>query len=323
LKKWIEVVDRRSPAFGACLCLAAALGACNCTPDRQAASRPRGADQAPLSQGTITASLHRYVESSAAEPFEQFSITALFPRYGRAAKDLVDGLIEGRVPELYVALDQCVAPVPSVRQRTRRVSDAEGTAVELADVGDLSIETDGRKAMLPTQTFPDLLRAIDGVTYAANDEMGVAFSPSATYTIHAAGTDEISSFDVVLDAPEDLGEITVDGVSPAEQVPVIRRGEPLELTWESGGGYGDEVFAKISWSGMGLPLSMDCRMRDDGQFTVPGDMTAAMRDPLAAGEAEMTVSRVRQTAFRAKGLDSGEFSFVLSTSFLVRFENVP
>jgi hypothetical protein len=52
-------------------------------------------------------------------------------------------------------------------------------------------------------------------------------------------------------------------------------------------------------------------------------MTAALQDPLVAGEAEMTLSRVRQTAFRAKGLDNGELSFVLSTSFLVRFDAVP
>jgi hypothetical protein len=323
LKKWTEAsYHRRSPG-AALIFAAAALAACTGQSPRGEGGRPGGAADGIVSEGTITAALHRYVENGSSEPFEQFSITALFPRFRRSAKELVDSLVGGGVPELYVALDQCAAPAPVVQARPRRIVAAEGTAIELVDVGDLSVEIDGRRTVLPTQTFPDLLRAIDGVTYAANDDMGVEFSPAATYTIHSAGADEISRFDVVLDAPEDLGEITVGGASPAEQVPTLRRGEPIEITWEGAGGYGDEVFAKITWSNVGLPLSMDCRMRDDGRFTVPGDLTAGMRDPLATGEAEMTISRVRQTAFRAKGLDSGEFDFVLSTSFLVRFETVP
>jgi len=303
-----------------CACLA-----CACSGERDpggdAAKKP--AEQ-PIARGAIIAELHRYIESGGAEPFERFSLTALFPRYRRHAKELVDSLVGGRVPELFVAPDSCiVASAPSAPRRPRPPSSDEGTAIELVDVGDLSVESDGKRTMLPTQTFPDLMRVIDGVTYAVDDEMGAVFSPASTYTIHAEGADEIARFDVVLDAPEDLGEITVEGVSPAEQMPVIRRGEPLEITWEGGGGYGDEVFAKISWSNLGLPLTAECRMRDDGVFTVPSDLTAGMRDQLASGEAEMTLSRVRQTSFRAKGLDSGEFSFVLSTSFLVRFEAVP
>lgn len=313
---------RRRPIRGLAL-LAAALAPLACAQEGPVTAGGGRPPDAPVSQGAITASLNRYVESGPAEPFEKFSVTGLFPRYGRSGKKLVESLMEGRVPQSDAAFDQCAAPSPVVRGKPRRMGAVQGTEIELVDVGDMSIELDGRKTALPTQTFPDLLRVIDGVTYGADDAMGAVFAPARTYTIRASGSDEVPGFDVSLDAPEDLGEITVGGVSPAEQIPVVRRGEPLEITWEGGGGYGDEVFAEIRWSGAGLALSMDCRMRDDGRFTVPREMTAAMRDPLIAGEAEMTLSRVRQTAFRAGGLDSGDFSFVLSTSFLVRFEAVP
>jgi hypothetical protein len=322
LKKWVEPPSSRALAFSFCLALAA-VASTACGPDRGAEGASQGADEALTSQGSITVTLHRYLESGANEPYEKLGVTALFPRYRPSDATLVDTLLGERVPELDVAIDQCESPAPLVPLRPRRMSTTDGTAIELADVGDLSIEYDQEKITLPTQTFPDLLHAIDGVTYVADDKRGLRFDPTATYTVHASGTDEVARFDVVLDAPEDLGEVSLDGVSPAEQTPIVRRGAPLRITWEGGGGYGDEVIATISWSSMGLPLSMSCRMRDDGSFVVPGEITAALQDPLVAGEAEMTLSRVRQTAFRAKGLESAEFSFVLSTSFLVRFDAVP
>ena len=322
MKKWIELPSgsARAPVLWLALAAAVAVG---CGPSREAADPPKSTGDAPTSQGSITATLHRYVESGASEPYEDFGIAALFPRYRPTDASLVDTLLGERVPETDVAIDQCESPAPLVQLRSRRLGYSEGTAIELADVGDLSVEYSGQKITLPTQTFPDLLHAIDGVTYAADDKRGLRFEPAATYTVHASGTDEVARFDVVLDAPEDLGDVALDGVSPAEQIPTVRRGAPLSITWEGGGGYGDEVIATIRWSSTGLPLSMSCRMRDDGIFVVPAEMTAALQDPLVAGEAEMTLSRVRQTAFRAKGLDNGELSFVLSTSFLVKFDAVP
>jgi hypothetical protein len=322
LKKWTERPFTNARTVALCVSLAAAAPA-GCGPDRDAAGTSPNADAALTSQGSITATLHRYVESGTSEPYEEFGVTALFPRYRPPDAALVDTLVGKRVPEIDVAIDQCESPAPLVPLRPRRMGTIGGTTIELADVGDLSVEYSGKRITLPTQTFPDLLHVIDGVTYVGDDEHGLRFEPAQTYTVHASGTDEVAHFDVVLDAPEDLGDVTLDGVSPAEQTPVVRRGAPLAITWEGGGGYGDEVIATVSWSSMGLPLSMSCRMRDDGSFVVPSEMTAALQDPLVAGEAEMTVSRVRQTAFRAKGLASGELSFVLSTSFLVRFDAVP
>jgi hypothetical protein len=322
LKKWTERPFPNVRTVALCVSLAAAAPT-GCGPDRDAAGTSPSADTALTSQGSITATLHRYVESGASEPYEEFGVTALFPRYRPSDAALVDTLVGERVPEIDVAIDQCESPAPLVPLRPRRLSTTDGATIELADVGDLSVEYSGKRITLPTQTFPDLLHVIDGVTYVGDDEHGLRFEPAQTYTVHASGTDEVAHFDVVLDAPEDLGDVALDGVSPSEQTPVVRRGAPLAITWEGGGGYGDEVIATVSWSSMGLPLSMSCRMRDDGSFVVPGEMTAALQDPLVAGEAEMTVSRVRQTAFRAKGLASGELSFVLSTSFLVKFDAVP
>jgi hypothetical protein len=276
-----------------------------------------------VSRGLITAGLNRYIDAKTDEPFEQFGVTGVFASYDVEREHLVEHLLGARVPEPDLALDTCSSPSPVVmlmaRRPTRRDDSGIETAIELIDVGDLSVTYADLSRAIPTRTFPDLLKVIDGVIYTADEAQGVQFVPGETYTLHATGTEEVSPFEVVLDAPDDLGIVKLDGVAPAERAPVIRRGEDLEIVWD-GAGWGDEVIASLSWTGMGLPWSMTCRMRDDGLFVVPGQLIEGLHDPLASSDEEMTLSRVRQVAFRSSGLSSGAFSFVVSDSFPVRFE---
>jgi hypothetical protein len=191
--------------------------------------------------------------------------------------------------------------------------------VELLDAGNLTLAVDGVAIPVPTRAFPDLLKVIDGVMYSAEENRGIRFLPGSTYTIRSAGSDLVGPFEVVLEAPEDLGDVKLAGVSPLEQPPPVSRGDDLELTWE-GAGWGDEVIAEFSWTSLGLPWSMVCRMRDDGSFLVPGERTRNLHDPLRTGDEELILSRVRQVAFRAAGLSGGAFSFVVTVRFPVRYD---
>jgi hypothetical protein len=274
-----------------------------------------------VSRGQITAGINRYVEAKSEEPFEQFGINGVFARYDEEKEDLVEHLLGTHVPELDLPPDTCSSPSPvliTARRAFGKHESAIETAIELVDVGDLSVTYVDEQMAIPTRTFPDLLKVIDGVIYAVDETQGVRFLPGETYTLHATGTDEVAPFEVVLDAPGDLGDVKIDGVQPDEGMPQIRRGQDLMITWE-GAGWGDEVIATLTWSGMGLPWSMNCRMRDDGLFVVPGQLIEGLHDPLAASDEEMTLARVRQVSFRSDGLSSGAFSFVVSNSFPVRF----
>jgi len=278
-----------------------------------------------VSRGQITAAINRYFEAGSEEPFEQFGINGVFARYDVEKEETVERLLGTRVPEPDLPPDTCSSPSPVLDLYVRRPATPEGATVEnairLIDVGDLSVSFGGETRAMPTRTFPDLLRVIDGVIYTADETRGVGFVPGETYTFHATGTDEVAPFEVVLEAPKDLGEIKLDDVRPDEKTPQIRRGQDLAITWE-GAGWGDEVIATLTWSGMGLPWSMTCRMRDDGLFVVPGQLTEGLHDPLAASDEELTLSRVRQVSFRSNGLTSGAFSFVVSSSFPVSFGSV-
>jgi hypothetical protein len=106
----------------------------------------------------------------------------------------------------------------------------------LLDAGNLTLAVDDVTLSVSTRTFPDLLKVVDGVIYSIEESRGARFSPGATYSFRSSGTDAVGPFEVVLEAPEDLGEVKLGGVSPAEQLPGVRRGEDLELTWEGAAG---------------------------------------------------------------------------------------
>ena len=269
-------------------------------------------------QGIIVATASRFISDAGSEPFEQFDFIAMFPRYRTDQQQAVESLLETHVPLTDLPLDSCATPEP---QLSRKTEDEKHVAVSLLDAGDMFVIADSKKIAIPTRTFPDLLKVIDGVIYSASPSHGMEFVPGQTYTVKNTGADSVGSFEVVLEAPKDLGEITVAGTSPDDNIPTILSGAPAVIRWE-GEGYGDEVIADINWSDMGLSWSTTCRMKDDGHFVIPADITGQMGSELAKQTHEMRLSRLRQVSFAAPFITSGDFSFVASTSFLVEIDKM-
>ncbi len=273
--------------------------------------------QTPLvSRGQVTASFNRYIESGSDEPFEQFALNGVFVRYDSENANTAESLWDDAATETDVGLDACTRPAPVLDQV--KLDNRTESPIELLDVGNLTVTFGDQKKPIPTRTFPDLLKVIVGVMYSVDDTQGVVFSPGEDYDLRASGTGNVSRFRVVLEAPEDLGEVKVDGMVPGEETPVLNRGHAIELTW-SGDGYGDEVIATLSWTSMGSPWSINCRMRDDGRFIIPSTITAELPDSLTSTDEEIQLRRVRQVAFRSPDLSRGSFRFIVSTSFPVAF----
>jgi hypothetical protein len=270
-----------------------------------------------VSRGIITASFNRYIETGSEEPFEQFGLTGVFARFDPDDPATVDLLWDSPPDDLAPALDSCTASTPVLDPGGYHPLSSQ-SAVELLDVGDLSVSFAGETKPVPTRTFPDLLKVIVGVTYAADETHGVVFKPGETYEVRAKSKVKRDRFTVALEAPEDLGTVTVDGAAAGEQPPVVSRERNVELAWE-GDGYGDEVIATLAWTSMGSPWQIVCRMRDDGFFVIPGAITASLPDPLTATDSEMTLKRIRQVAFRSDKLKSSSFKFIVATSFSVSF----
>jgi hypothetical protein len=274
-------------------------------------------ERAQSSRGIITAALNRYIETGDFTPAENFGLMGVFARYQARHHTTVEKLLEGDGSVQDLALDSCTMPAPVLDEMEIDEPGAQAP-IELMDVGDLRVTIDDLTKPVPTRTFPDLLRVIVGVIYSAEEAHGVFFKPGDRYLIRASGTDEVAPFRVALDAPDDLGEIKIDGIFPSDQKPIITRGEEVEISWE-GDGYGDEVVLTLSWMSMGSSWSMDCRMRDDGLFVIPESHTASFPDPLTCSDEEISISRIRQVAFRSDGLQSGTFRFLVSINFPVTF----
>ncbi|MCP4196999.1 MAG: hypothetical protein GY762_07590 [Proteobacteria bacterium] len=280
--------------------------------DQASPSRPM-----MVSRGIITASFNRYIETSLSDPLEQFSLIGMFVRHDVEETYAVESLFDFQMADVNLALDTCTMPARVLPNSTAHGPQSE-TTIELLDIGDLALRVNKEKMPIPTRTFPDLLKVIVGVIYTTDETQGGVFSPGETYDLQTTGTDEIAAFRVALEAPEDLGDVKVDGIKPGDQPIIVRHGGEMELVWE-GDGYGDEVVATLSWMSMGAPWSMTCRMRDDGLFVISETYLAGMPDPLTCSYGEFTITRVRQVAFRSEDLSSGSFQFAVSTSFPVTF----
>jgi len=305
---------RRIPILASAVAVAAALGGC----PGEVLEGEAESSSPVVSRGIVWAASSRYIDGRGNAPFDRFLATAMFARYDQEQQDLFEELLVWRVDEPDLGLDTCGPAAPVLAFKQQPVVPGQ-TAISLLDAGTLTLSIDDRPIAVPTRTFPDLLKVVDGVMYSADESRGARFVPGATYSIRSAGTDLVGPFEVVLEAPDDLGDIKLDGLSPLEQIPVVRRGEDLEIAWE-GSGWGDEVIAEFTWTSLGLPWSMVCRMRDNGLFIVPGERTRSLQDPLRGGDEELTISRIRQVAFRGAGLSGGTFAFVVAAHFPVRFE---
>ncbi len=274
--------------------------------------------QALVSRGIITASLNRHIESAIDTPFESFNLTGVFARYLAEEGRFVSLVWGQKLTELDLALDSCNSPAPILKENQGERSASTKHAVELLDVGDLTVKFDNEKRTIPTRTFPDLLKIAVGVIYSANELQGVSFRPSTKYDIRTTGSDDVEVFRVQLDSPADLGTIRVDGLAYDEETPIIIKGKDVLLTWE-GDGYGDEVIASIGWTIMGSPWEITCRMKDDGEFLIPSSITKFLPDSLTASDENIFVRRYRQVAFRSAGLSNGSFQFVVSSDFPIKF----
>jgi hypothetical protein len=271
-----------------------------------------------VSRGIISATLNRYIEAGSEEPFEQFGLTGVFARFPEKESGTVDLLWENRLADVDLGLDRCTDVSPVLDHRARLHLPPSKRAIELLDVGDLTVSFNGTKKPIPTRTFPDLLNVVVGVIYAADETQGVVFRPGETYGVQATGINDGELFQVALEAPEDLGAVEVNGTTPGEDIPFLSRGRRVVLTWD-GDGFGDEVIATISWTRMGSPWEVTCRMRDDGRFVIPANITVNLPDPLTSTDEEVTLSRVRQVVFRSTDLSTGSFRFIVSTHFPIKF----
>ncbi|MDB4997698.1 MAG: hypothetical protein JWM74_5130 [Myxococcaceae bacterium] len=208
--------------------------------------------------------------------------------------------------------------IPAAGTCTRVSSSGAGAtsapvarAVELLDIGAVSLEAEGAKTSFNARRLPDVVDLVSGVVYTGRGEE--PFPSRGRFVFRAGGPAaaapaelEIAPFAieaVIAGEPADL-RLNQDlaGQSPT----VLAASTPVELTWTSGADASDAVYVDIASS---APRSVvtRCAFADAGHGVLPPSA-------IASDEGTLSVHRVHREKFssadgRARGIESGEIRF--------------
>jgi hypothetical protein len=172
--------------------------------------------------------------------------------------------------------------------------------VELLEAGDVLVGTGGAETTLAPHAFPTVSNLVSGVVYTTRDRSSAVLPAASSYSIRTTGGLNVPGLDVSRHAPQELSAVTVGGVALSD-VTQISLKDPVDLTWAVGSP-GDRVVAEMATADGSIVAA--CTFRDDaGAGTVPGGTLPE------TGPGRLSLHRVRNAAFSAPGLDTGEIGF--------------
>ncbi len=187
-------------------------------------------------------------------------------------------------------------------------------AVELLDVGAMSLEANGLRTNLQARQIPDVVDLLSGVVYATPAADADALPARSVYVLRAAGSLEldVAPFAVSASAPDEPMNVRISGQDAGPdnggvvQVPsALANDAPIDVSWEAGSS-DDFVYFDVSGEpGVKLEAqaSARCLFLDVGQAALT---TAAFGDTTSG---TITIHRLHREPFRVKGVDSGEVRF--------------
>lgn len=175
--------------------------------------------------------------------------------------------------------------LPPIGECAKAQDQASSRAVELLDVGQISIESSGQHVLLAARQVPDVVDLVSGTMYSARiDEQTM---PSGSdVAVLVAGSTDVPAFSVRATAPDAPTAVHVTALDASN----------IELTWTPGS---DAIYV-VAGSTRGGALT--CSFDDDGRAILPASA-------LNADEGSLAVHRVRREKLSIPGLDGGELRF--------------
>jgi hypothetical protein len=194
-------------------------------------------------------------------------------------------------------------------------SDAKGPeatavrAVELVDVGTISVEVNGSGLSLQPRRLPDIVDLVSGVVYSSRASDSEALPSDATYVLRAggrlglnAGGDEFAPFVVTATAPNEPSSLWIGGQDAKTAGGLVLSSDgPVDLAWDAGRPE-DVVYvdvAQLTPTGM---HNVRCVFADVGRAVLSPST-------IADGEGTLAFHRLHREVFQARGIDAGEIRF--------------
>jgi hypothetical protein len=204
-----------------------------------------------------------------------------------------------------------------------KAPESVARAVELVDVGSVSIEVNGVALSMPPRRLPDILDLVSGVVYSTRAPEPEALPSGATYVLRASGhasangDQDLPPFVVSAVAPIALGAssmlvtsgdtdlLLVGGQDVKTPGGIVLSSDaPVELAWEAGSPE-DVVYVDVTQAlASTTPATRSVRC-------MFGDVGRAVLTPtaLAEGEGTLAIHRLHRESFQARGIDAGEIRF--------------
>jgi hypothetical protein len=178
----------------------------------------------------------------------------------------------------------------------------EAGHVELLEAGQLRVETASGLVTLIPRHFPGLLPFISGVVYGEGDPAQV--EELGTVAVSSDGGEAVGAFTARAGSPALPRLLQVGSLTPDQSL-VVARGADLSLRWRASDTPDELTYLEVLYSKARRDLALRCRLRDDGQFEVPAPLIEEAAQA-TGGRLALELARMRQTAFSASGLDTGE-----------------
>ena len=181
-------------------------------------------------------------------------------------------------------------------------------SIELIDVGDVTLRAGAAEMPLAVRAFPDVGDLVSGMFYTSRDAAS-DLPAGATYTLEGTGSRLVDRFTGDVDAPPALDDVRVGGAARLDGV-TLEQGAPVTVQWRpatvSDARSGDLVLVDVSAES---GASVRCTFRDEGRGVLPAWVMRSSVLGVLPATAALSVHRVRERAFAAPGIDTGEVRF--------------
>lgn len=235
----------------------------------------------------------------------QTNVSAKFMRLGSPVDpDLAERVVGSRLE------------LPAAGACRRAVADTTAYAlgslgaIELIDVGDVTLRAGASRMTLAARAFPDVGDLVSGVFYTSRDAAS-DLPTGAVYTLEGTGSAQVDRFVIDAEAPAAPEDVQIAGASLGDAPTVIAGATPVR--WRAPAslekGREDLVIVDVAADS---GASVRCAFRDEGRGVVPGWVWGASSLGALPTTATVSVHRVRERSFSIGGLDAGAVRFDLS-----------
>jgi hypothetical protein len=200
-----------------------------------------------------------------------------------------------------IALDTC--RVSDGAADLDEALSADGTArgvpaeVALLDAGRIELRGPADRVALRSRHYPELVPFVSGVVYGSDETSAVQLGLGQPYQVTGDGGEEVGPF---------LANVTAPRSFPSVNASPLKRGSDLDVHWSEGAEASEPLLLEVKWSSRLGARAVRCRVRDDGEFSVPRETFDALPAAGAIPNATITATRLQQAPFLAPGAGRGE-----------------